>query len=276
MGTSSSSKGPGAGVPMIPPWVPDPDAPPPTPDGGTPDDGGPTPQEAPPPLLAPPRRFFGTRLALGKFAKTGDRSSMRRSLGHYVRSGYGGSATAAKRFGGTAQTAGVLYAALAGAARGESASLPGGDLDVALLSASSAEAVINAVVEAVRPVDGTQDAEAGRAAIRDALSELLTKFPDAALLDLTEAERLFVLERYIAHDVFRRFQLDAGKPIQDKAPSIRAGLARLKEVREYVKETVSAAFRKLTTAATLTARQVARIARRALRETFGVFESYLE
>ena len=58
---------------------------------------------------------------------------------------------------------------------------------------------MNAVVEAVRPADGTQDAEASRTAIKDALSEVLTIFPDADLLNLTvrvreHAEHVLLLE----------------------------------------------------------------------------------
>ena len=198
---------------------------------------------------------------------------MRQSLGRYVRSGYGGSATATKRFGGTAQTAGVLYGALSPTERGQ-ISLPGGNLDVAVLSGRSANEVMDAVVEAVRPIDGTQDAEASRVAIKEALAELLTKFPDAALLELSEAQRMFAVERYVAVDVFRRFSLDVGKTIQDKAPTIKAGLVRLKEVRDYIKETVSAAFKKVGSAASLTASKVAMLSSAALKETFTVFESY--
>jgi hypothetical protein len=281
MGTSSSSKGPGGGVPMVPPWVPDPAAPPAAPDGAAPGDENAAPPSPPaspavqPGPIASGRRFSGARLALGKFASTGDRERMSRGLAQYVRSGYGGSSTATRRFGGTARTAGVLYGALSPAGRG-AISLPGGNLDPAVLSGRSADEVMNAVVEAVRPVDGTLDTEASRAAIKDALSELLSRFPDAELLDLTEEQRLFAVERYAALDVYRRFRLDVGKTIQDKAPTVRAGLARLKEVKDYIKETVSAAFRKLTKAATLTSRQVARLTQGALKETFDVFESYFQ
>jgi hypothetical protein len=233
---------------MVPPWVPDADAPPTDPptdpaQSGAAGEQGATPatppRPAPPPgPLAPSGRFSSARLALGEFASTASSRSMRRGLGRYVRSGYGGSGTATKRFGGTAHTAGVLYGALSPAGR-EQASLPGGNLDAAVLSGRSANEVMNAVVEAIRPIDGTQDAEASRAAIKDALSELLTKFPDATLLELTEAQRIFAVERYVAHDVYRRFRLDVGKTIQDKALSVQAGLARLKEVKDYIKETVS-------------------------------------
>jgi hypothetical protein len=134
---------------------------------------------------------------------------------------------------------------------------------------------MDAVIEAVRPVDGTQDGEASRAAIKDALSELLTKFPEADLLNLSEDQRGFAIERFVAIDVYRRLQLDLGKTIQEKASSATVGLARLKEVKTYVKETVAAAFRKLRAAGSLvTTGRVNQVVRAALSETFQVFEGY--
>src|SRR3546814_7429537 len=93
---------------------------------------------------------------------------MRQGVGRYIRDGYGGSRTAARRMGGTAATAGAFGNALAALAGGQAAE-PGSPLDPALLSGRSADDIMDAVVEALRPVDGTQDAEASRAAIRDAL-----------------------------------------------------------------------------------------------------------
>ena len=87
-----------------------------------------------------------------------------------------------------------------------------------------------------------------RAAIKDALSELLTMFPEADLLNLSEDQRGFAIEHFVAIDVYRRFHLDLGKTIQDKAPTATVALARLKEVKNYIKETVAAAFRKLRAA----------------------------
>ena len=283
MGTSSSSKGPKGGVPLVPPWVPDADAPPPLPEAPAQPDQSADPAAPPavlpvaaPGPLAPPQRFTAVRRSLGTFAKGGGGGGgLQRSLGGYVR-GYGGSGRATRRFGGTAQTAGTLYGALSSSGRGQT-TLPGGTLDAAVLSGRSANEVMDAVVEAVRPTDGTQDAEASRVAIKDALSELLTRFPDAVLLELTESQRLFAVERYVALDVFRRFMLDVGKTIQDKAPTAKAGLARLKEAKDYIKETVAAAFKKVGTAATgLTRQKVVSLAKDALKETFAVFESYVK
>jgi hypothetical protein len=213
---------------------------------------------------------------LGDFARSGDRGDLGKSLGHYVKSGYGGSKTAARRFGGTVSTAGVLGGALASVAAGQPAA-PGSVLDPKLLAGRTVDEVMDAVVEAVRPVDGTQDAEAERVAIRDSLSDLLTRFPEADLLNLDDEQRSFVIERFTANDVSRRFELDVGKVILEKAPNAATALSRIKEVRNYIKECVSAAFRKLRDAGrTLTAGRVNQVVRDALTETFEVFEGYAE
>lgn len=296
MGTSQSSKGPTGGVPMVPPWVPP--AAPPADDGAAPPadaqnnppDGvpqepvakdaatNPAPAPAPEisPAMAPAARFKGARLSLGSFARSGDAADMRRGVGRYVRSGYGGARTAASRFGGTTSTAGALYGALSSIAAGQAAA-PGSALDPVLLTGRSARQVIDVIVETVRPADGTQDAEASRAAIRDALSELLTKFVEADPLNLNPEQREFVIERFVAIDVYRRFVLDLGKTIQDKAPSAATGLSRLKQVKDYVKETIAASFRKLREAGQrISTGRVKEIVRVALRETMQVFEGYAE
>ena len=272
---------------MVPPWVaPVPPASPNPPqdgDGAGQDGQSPTvpnqsapqqPVQAQPSPIAPAARFGGARLNLGKFGRGGDRRDMQRGLRDYVRKGYGGRATAVRRFGGTASTAGALYGALSGVAGGHAAA-PGSPLDPAILAGRSAREVMDAIVEAVRPADGTQDAEASRAAIKDALSELLTMFPDADLLNLTEDQRVTAIERFVAIDVYQRAMLDIGKAIQEKAPTATVGLSRLKEVKEYVKQTVAAAFRKLHGAGhRVTTGRVNEVVRAALEETFRVFEEY--
>lgn len=280
MGTSQSSPGSPSGVPLVPPWVLDPVLPP---DDDAYENGGQDteldiepdgdPQQQAP--LAERGRFGPARRSLGNFARTGSNNDMRRGVGHYVRKGLGSSRRAAQRFGGTARTAGSLYGALSGAASGR-ASAPGSPLDPALLSGRSADEVMDAVVEAVRPVDGTQDAEASRDAIRNALSELLNRFPDAELLNLSEEQRVYVIERYTALDVYNHFRLDLGKTLQEKAPSATVGLSRLKDVKDYIVQTVAASIRGArSTGQLLNAQRVAGMARRALRETFEVFEGYL-
>ena len=275
MGTSQSSSGSPSGVPMVPPWVPE--APDGDPDAeNQPEDDGTSEQQPDVPVpTAPSRRFYPARLNLGKFARSGSTADMRKGVGHYVKKGLGGARTATRRFGGTARTAGSLYGVLSAAAAGQAAS-PGSPFDPALLEGRSAEEVLDVLVETVRPIDGTQDTEATRFAINDALSELLAQYPEANLLDLSEEQRLFTIERYIAFDVFIRFDLDVGQHLRDSAPGVTVELARLREVKAYIRETVAATFRRIRDSAqSLNQAKIVGITRETLNDAFEVFEGYL-
>jgi len=208
---------------------------------------------------------------MGGFVRTGDSRDLRRALSHYVRTGYGGTATMTRRLGGTAATAGRLSGIL------QSGHAPDGTelRDAVLASGNDVTAILDVIVEAASPADGTQDKESSRRAVRDALSDLLAKFPDADLLALTEAQRTFVIERYAALDVYGRFCLDLQKTVLDKAPDLTTGLRRLKYVREFITEQVSAAFRAIRERGwSATTASVGRMTREALRETLNVFEEY--
>ena len=262
MGTSQSSKGPGAGAPIVPPWTP-----PPSPE---------EPPQGEQEPIAPPARFRDARRALGDYARSGDKRDLRRGLSHYVRSGYRGSGVATRRLGGTAATAGVLWGAFAEITSEEGAA-SGSPLDPVLLEAKTADEVMDAMVEAVRPIDGSLDAEAERASIRDALSDLLSQFPEADLLQLDSVQRSFAIERFTGISVFRRFELDVGKTIQTRAPNATTALARLKEVRDYVQQSVAASFRRLRdNGRDFTSGRIDRVVRDALQETLEVFEAYSE
>jgi hypothetical protein len=51
----------------------------------------------------------------------------------------------------------------------------------------------------------------------------------------------------------------------------------MKQIKEYVRETVAARFRALrASASTLSSRVVARMASQAMSETFNVFEEYMK
>lgn len=197
---------------------------------------------------------------------------MRRGVSEYVRKGYGGHAAAARRFEGTARTAGSLYGALSQLITGAPGELPG-SINRGALEGRSAREVIDAVIEAVRPVDGTQDSEASREAINEALSDLLDRYPDADLLDLSEEQRGLVVETYSAEDVFRRLQLDLAKHIYEKSPSVADALSRLAQIRDYVREVVSAEFARLRDSGIkLQSGHIASVVRSALSSTMEVFE----
>lgn len=222
-----------------------------------------------PTQTAPDRRFGSTRRNLGTFAKTGDTARMRRGIAHYVHTGYGGKSTMSRRLGGVSTTARSLSRAL------DPTSTESG-LDRALLEGKSAEEIIDAVVEAARPQDGSLDAEASREAIRNALSDLLGQHQDADLLNLTDAQRELVIENFAAHDVYRRFALDVGKHLVDSAPNATTGLARLKQARNYIRQTIAESFRRLRDSGqSMSTVNVRTAVTNALSESLSVFEGYL-
>lgn len=280
MGTSQSSAGPGARVALVPPWAADlPPEPEPELDSPSPDpsDTGPNDIDDPPPgpatsPVAVPGRFRDARRALGRYARRGDTADLRRAVGHYVSSGYGGASTMGRRLAATSATANRL-----GSVVTSGQSPHGTDLrDQVLASGADANQIVDAIVEAVRPVDGTQDAEASRRAIGDALSDLLEQFPDADPLALDAAQRDFVIERYIALDVYNRFALDMQRTVIEKAPDATTALSRMKQIQAYIREQVAAGFRRVhDRGARPTSQGVSAMVRLALVETLLIFEEYL-
>jgi hypothetical protein len=226
--------------------------------------------------LAPTGRFSAARMNLRSFARNSDRQAMRRGMRYYVSRGYDGSSTATHRMGGTIRNSETLFSAVSGIP-GNPLQAPGALLDPAMLAGRSADDIMDAVTDAVRPVDGTQDSESSRAAIRDALSDTLEKYPDADLLNLTDQQKEHAVEVFVAADIYGRFNLDLGTHVIENAPSASAGLSRLKEIRDYIRETVAEAFRNLKSKGqSLSKSRVAAVVRDAIHETFEVFEGYTQ
>lgn len=280
MGTSQSSNGSPSGAPMVPPWTPDVPVPQQTDASTTPStdesensqDQGNN-KDSP---IAPPSRFAGARRSMGSYARTGDSASMKKGLGQYVKKGYGGSETATRRLASTITTAQSLFSALS-SGESNSYSGEGGALNPAALSGKTAYEVMDIIVEAVAPVDGTQDREASRDSIKDALADVLNAHPEAELDNLSAEQKELAIERFVSGDVFRRIDLDLGKCIRDKAPTTSVALGRLKEIKDYVRETVSSAFRHLKEKSHIvTHNTVIDIVKNAIKETCEVFEGYAE
>ena len=300
MGTSASSRGPGSGpdVPIVPPWVDNPpstprpqQAPLQIPQGPAPAPGQqltpprqpqpqpPQPQAPPPqaPLQQPavpsaPGRWRGVRTSLGKFAGGGaDRGRhLRRGLGHYSRSGMGGSGNAARRLGGSASAASSLHNALTSLANGQPLPQELGIDPQALAGLTPAE-IADALVDAIMPIDGTQDAEATRDSAARALSDILAQ--NNNLTNLSPAQVDQVTAATLGYDVAHRIELDVGKSIIDKAPTKGEGLERLQEMKDYVREVVAVQYAAERAANGAIGRAVIdRISRDAIQQAFDVFE----
>lgn len=281
MGTSQSSNGSPSGVPMVPPWVPQPDSGQDTTGGETPNENPQQEQDShqpnPPvdvPVIAPPGRFGPARSKLNKFAREGGSDHYRGGLKHYIKRGYGGSQNAVKRMSGSTSKAGTLYSALLSGSDNPFSGT-GEPLDPVLLNGRSAEEVMDAIVEVVSPVDGTLDAEASRASVKEALSEVLDESPNADLLMLTQEQREMAIMHFMAGDIFRRIDLDLGKDIRDNAPNASIGMKRLKEVKDYVKQTIFASFRRLKASGQVVSTSTVKsMVTNTIKDTFEIFEAY--
>lgn len=280
MGTSSSSRGPGPNVPFVPPWVPPlpPPLPPPPEQGEPPaaDDNNPSPPAQPAlPTLAPAGRFRAARTSLGHYARSGNRDDLKRGLGHYTAKGLGGSAQATRRVASTAVNAGRLYGTLSALSSG--GALPADvSIDPAALAGRPAREVADEVARALLPPDGTQDAEASRDAISRSLSELIAADPDVDMLALTPEQIELVTQTYVGEDLCRRIDLDVGKAVLDKAPTIAVGQSRLEDMKAFVRQEVARLFRARADRGQRLSRQnAASLAAGVIQSTFDVFEEYL-
>ncbi len=225
--------------------------------------------------LALPGRFRGSRTSLGRFARTGSQDDMRAGIARYVRTGLGGARRASQRMSTTSKTVGSLYGVLDTLSRGQ-AFAPGHALEAARLVGRSSEEIRDLIIEFIRPVDGTQDAEASRDSMARAFSELLEVEPATDLTALSHEQIDSVTQAYVAHDIWHRIQLDVGKAVMGKAPDYRAAVNRLQEMSDYVREKVAASFRRRADSGTrLTRENAASLTNEVMRDTFGVFEEYL-
>jgi len=178
--------------------------------------------------------------------------------------------------GGAATRSGALFDALGGLRAGtfDPAQL---GLDAAGLAGRSAREIIDRVARFVSPSDGTQDAESSQRAVNAALSDLLARDANVDITSLTEQQIEWVLERHIVYEIVQRIELDVGKAIVDKAPSAASAIGRMKEMREYVEETVSAAFRACREGGRpVDSSAAAKLTSTIIQETFSVFEEYVE
>jgi hypothetical protein len=150
-------------------------------------------------------------------------------------------------------------------------------LDAVSFAGRSVREIVDRVARFASPSDGTQDAESSQRAVNLALSDLLDKEPNADVTSLSQQQIEWVLERHLVYEICQRITLDVGKAILNKAPSPATAIDRLNEMRDYVEQTVAAAFRSQRRAGRkLNSSMAQTLASTAIQETFKVFEEYVE
>lgn len=290
MGTSASSKGPGAGVPFDPPWLDEicppgssGDMPPVQSDNEITPPGDEITEPIQPSLfpssdqpeqhIAPKHRFAGARRALGLFAKTGGRDDFKKAAGHYSRTGMGGARNVAKRLR-TAATAGAhVYEILSSAREGTN---PVINEWVSSLSNRDASVydIANEIMRHAVPPGGSQDEVTCQESMDQALQDLIAEDETIDLLNMSDDRIWNLIESFIGYEAFSRLSLDIGGHLfENPELTPRECVERMNDMRDYLKADISAQIERTRENLTnVTTDRLQTILRNAIENTFKVYE----
>lgn len=285
MGTSTSSGGPGPGISLDPPWL---DAIGGGDTGGeanvAPGDSGQGGQEGapgagerpteanPPAQLAPARRFASARRGLSTFARTGDTRNLGRGIGHYSRSGMGGSRQAANRMRASTRAGAGLIAFLQQVRDGATAEARRW-VDELVAGAPSADVVVDAIVEAVMPAGGSADEESIRDSMAIALSDLMVISPECDVLRMSVEDTWTLMQLYLSREVCNRLRFDIGQGLESARLNPTVVVQRELEMRQFVRNEISVQLAELRgNTPNPTQPQLDGLMQEALRLTFAVYE----
>lgn len=275
MGTSSSSSGPGAGVSFDPPWLNTVDLEVDTPvieNNVENNENESQPDELRTNELAPPRRFAGARLNLGKYASSGDKSSLKKALGNYSRKGMGGASNVATRMRASTAAAGGVFELLQDARSRTDSKIR--DWVSSLLSRNPspyeiADEIINQVISS----GGTLEEESCRNSMSQAISDLLEINPDLSVLSMDNDSLWMLMEFFMSNEVFNRISLDIGQLFESGKYAPLEAIIRINEMKDYLKSEISAQVTHLRgKVSSPSGQDVNRILQSALKITFEIFE----
>lgn len=287
MGTSTSSSGPGPGISLDPPWLDTIGGGGGGESNGAPGDngqggqegahsGGERPPEANPQAqLAPARRFASARRDMSTFARTGDTRNLGRGIGHYSRSGMGGSRQAANRMRASTRAGAGLVSFLQQARDGATAEARRW-VEELVAGTPSADAVVDAIVEAVMPAGGSADEESIRDSMAVALSDLMVISPECDVLRMSVEDTWTLMQLYLSREVCNRLRFDMGQGLESASLSPAVVVQRELEMRQFVRNEISVQLADLRgSTPNPNQRQLDGLMQEALRLTFAVYEGVL-
>ena len=276
MGTSSSSSGPGPGLPYEPPWL----------DNVTPDIGSPTapppdadpvpePQEKPeaiPVETAPARRFGPARRHMGAYLGSGDRNSLAKALGYYSRKGMGGASNVAKRMRVSASAGAELFKTLEEVRDSSNTDIRDW-VDQLTEQDLSADEIADEIIDRIITVGGSPEEESCRISMSQALSDLLTINPNIDLMNMDNDNIWTVMELFMANEAFNRLCFDIGQMFESAKYTPADSVSRMNDMQDYLKQEVSAQIQELRAVnQTPTKAEVNSLLQSAIKVTFEVFE----
>ncbi len=266
MGTSASSNGPGFGVSLDPEWLDDIDVP-----NSHSDNTIPTTSDIENSLLiAPKARFSNARRRLNDYARTGNTDSLRKALGHYSKTGMGGSRNLSNRMRTSAKVAASFVSTLRSIRDDANFALSKTLSDLKSKGANASE-VINAIIDSVCPNGGSLDESSTRDSGTVALSEFMDKNPEADISKLTDDQIWSLASTFLGNEAFSRIQLDIGQSFEKQDISIGDRITRINEMREYLQAEISTQLNKIRESATQTF-DLEVLFKETIKSTFEVYE----
>ncbi len=276
MGTSTSSSGPGSRIPFDPPWL-----------DGLSDEitnsnetnlGIPltTPQVILPykqqTQVAPLRRFAQANKNLGDYLKTSDTESLSRALGHYSKTGNGGSAVLASRMRVATHIGGILYNTLQEIKSGTNEKLLSW-LNQNSQANLSADEIGENLAELILTRGGTLEEESCKSAIAESISKLLTINPDINIFDMRVDDSWILMELYLSSIICNQVLCDLGQGFERSRLSATQKCELTTNMQNYIKSQLSVQLEKLRSQALEPNNaEVQQILSSTIQLTFEVFE----
>ena len=212
---------------------------------------------------------------MGNFARTGDKKSFQKAVGHYSRTGMGGARNAAQRMRASTRSAANLFGVLQLVRNGSD---PGLNEWVASLASrnASTQDIVNEIIRKVAPSGGSQDETSCRESMAQALEDLLDEYPEVNLLQLGDREIWALIEYFLGYEAFGRLCLDIGQVFENSSLSPRDRVTRMNEMQDYLQAELCAQVEKLRqTTPNPASQQLHVLLQSALENTFLVYEGAL-
>ena len=237
MGTSASHSGPKPGVSFDPPWLDDIDKPEgPVAPAQNPQETAEVPEV---PRLAPPARFRDARQNLGYYIKDGNRESLKKSLGHYSRTGMGGARNVANRMGHSASVASKLYSSFNSLREGNEPTI-NSIISNCRTENADVYGMIDAIAGYICGDGGSLDEISPINSVSSALSDLFDNNPDIDITALSDDNIWSLVSSFLSYEAFSKIQLDIGQGFEAKDISLADRVTRLNDMREYLESEISA------------------------------------
>lgn len=280
MGTSASSMGPGAGVSLDPEWLDDIELP--NQDNTQSDDYNADNRENDDqsdekkaddnekPDIAPKFRFASARRGMREYVRSGSKDSLRKSLGHYSKTGMGGAKSLSKRMRTSTKVAANFFHTFQSLRDNENFAL-GKILSELQGRAANANEIIDTIINNVCPNGGSLDEVSCRDSGRFALSEFMDQNPDADISKLTDDQIWSLTATFLGNEAFSRVQLDIGQSFEKQDVSAVERVNRMNEMKEYLQSEISVQLNRLRNSGSQMI-DMEKLFQTAIKNTFEVYE----